>query len=78
MKHKEIISKMSLAQKASFVSGCDYWHLEEAKELGLPKIMITDGPNGLRKQDAKKRNKTKIRLGNSGSTTCYPAAGACS
>ena len=80
MKHKEIISKMSLAQKARFVSGCDYWHLEEAKELGLPKIMITDGPNGLRKQDAKNRNKTKIGLGNTVSTTCFPpaATSACS
>ena len=80
MKHKEIISKMSLAQKAGFVSGCDYWHLEEAKELGLPKIMITDGPNGLRKQDAKNRNKTKIGLGNTVSTTCFPpaATSACS
>ena len=80
MKHKEIISKMSLEQKAGFVSGCDYWHLEEAKELGLPKIMITDGPNGLRKQDAKNRNKTKIGLGNTVSTTCFPpaATSACS
>ena len=80
MKHKEIISKMSLAQKAGFVSGCDYWHLEEAKELGLPKIMITDGPNGLRKQDTKNRNKTKIGLGNTVSTTCFPpaATSACS
>ena len=80
MKHKEIISKMSLEQKARFVSGYDYWHLEEAKELGLPKIMITDGPNGLRKQDAKNRNKTKIGLGNTVSTTCFPpaATSACS
>ncbi len=44
MKHPEIIEKMSLEQKASFVSGFDYWHLEEAPELGLPKIMVTDGP----------------------------------
>ena len=48
MKHRDIISKMSTQQKAKFVSGYDYWHLEEALELGLPKIMITDGPNGLR------------------------------
>lgn len=47
MKHKEIVEKMSLEQKAAFVSGYDYWHLEEAPELGLPKIMITDGPHGL-------------------------------
>lgn len=44
---------MSLEQKAAFVSGYDYWHLEEAPELGLPKIMITDGPHGLRKAKGK-------------------------
>lgn len=51
MKHKDIVEKMNLKQKADFVSGYDYWHLEEAEELGLPKIMITDGPHGLRKQN---------------------------
>lgn len=54
MKHKEIVEKMSLEQKAAFVSGYDYWHLEEAPELGLPKIMITDGPHGLRKATGQK------------------------
>ena len=80
MKHKEIISKMSLAQKARFVSGCDYWHLEEAKELGLPKIMITDGPHGLRKQNPDKKSSSGIGLGNSVPTTCFPpaATSACS
>ena len=55
MKHKDIVEKMSLKQKADFVSGYDYWHLEEAEELGLPKIMITDGPHGLRKQTQTER-----------------------
>ncbi|MBR3738734.1 MAG: hypothetical protein IKN26_08360, partial [Eubacterium sp.] len=65
MKHSEIISKMSLEQKASFVSGFDYWHLEEAPELGLPKIMVTDGPHGLRKQNTDKKTSNGIGLGNS-------------
>ena len=71
MKHKEIVEKMSLEQKAAFVSGYDYWHLEEAPELGLPKIMITDGPHGLRKQenvrkralDTAERGKTLLHIG---------------
>ncbi len=87
MKHPEIVEKMSLEQKAAFVSGYDYWHLEEAPELGLPKIMITDGPHGLRKQKGKdyvepegaKKSKG-IGLGNSVPTTCFPpaATSACS
>lgn len=87
MKHPEIVEKMSLEQKAAFVSGYDYWHLEEAPELGLPKIMITDGPHGLRKQKGKDyvepegaKKKGGIGLGNSVPTTCFPpaATSACS
>lgn len=82
MKHPEIIEKMTLEQKAAFVSGYDYWHLEEAPELGLPKIMITDGPHGLRKQKGKDyvepegatKSSGGIGLGNSVPTTCFPPA----
>ncbi|MGN1329486.1 MAG: glycoside hydrolase family 3 C-terminal domain-containing protein [Eubacterium sp.] len=74
MKHPEIVKKMSLEQKAAFVSGYDYWHLEEAPELGLPKIMITDGPHGLRKQNTDKKTSEGIGLGNSVPATCFPPA----
>lgn len=80
MKHPEIIEKMSLEQKAKFVSGFDYWHLEEDKNLGLPKIMVTDGPHGLRKQNTDKKASNGIGLGNSVPATCMPpaATSACS
>lgn len=74
MKHPEIVKKMSLEQKAAFVSGYDYWHLEEAPELGLPKINITDGPHGLRKQNKDKKASDGIGLGNSVPATCFPPA----
>ncbi len=69
MKHPEIVSKMTLDQKAAFVSGFDYWHLEANEALGLPQIMITDGPNGLRKQNP---NGEKVGLGNSFPATAFP------
>lgn len=83
MKHSEIVGKMSLEQKATFVSGSDYWHLEEDLSLGLPKICITDGPHGLRKAKGKdyvpeegeaKTGGGGIGLGNSVPTTCFPPA----
>lgn len=82
MKHSEIVGKMSLEQKAAFVSGYDYWHLEEAPELGLPKICITDGPHGLRKakgkdyvpEEGETKSSAGIGLGNSVPTTCFPPA----
>ena len=77
MKHSEIVSKMTLEQKAEFISGFDYWHLEKCDELGLPQIMITDGPSGLRK---KNEENTDVGLGNSVPATCFPgsATTACS
>ncbi len=79
MKHSEIVSKMTLEQKAAFVSGLNYWYLQSAPELGLPKIMMTDGPHGLRKQNTEKRPEG-IGLGNSVPSTCFPPAvtAACS
>ena len=81
MRYPQIVKKMSLEQKAAFVSGYDYWHLEEAPELGLPKIMITDGPHGLRKAKGKdyvpaegEEKKGGIGLGNSVPATCFPPA----
>ncbi len=74
MKHPEIIKKLSLEQKAAFVSGYDYWHLNSAPEAGLPQIMITDGPHGLRKQNKDKKASDGIGLGNSVPATCFPPA----
>ncbi len=74
MKHPEIVNKMSLEQKAAFVSGLDYWHTQGSEELGLPSINITDGPHGLRKKNENKKASDGIGLGNSVPATCFPPA----
>ena len=71
MKHSEIVSKMTLEQKAKFVSGYDYWHLCKDESLGLPEIMVTAGPNRLRKKDP---NGNTVGLGGSYPSTCFPGA----
>ena len=78
MKHPEIVNKMTLEQKAAFVSGLDYWHTQGCKELGLPSINITDGPHGLRKKNENKKASDGIGLGNSVPATCFPPASATS
>ncbi|MBR3767652.1 MAG: glycoside hydrolase family 3 C-terminal domain-containing protein [Clostridia bacterium] len=74
MKHPEIVNKMTLEQKAAFVSGLDYWHTQGNEELGLPSINITDGPHGLRKKNENKKASDGIGLGNSVPATCFPPA----
>ena len=71
MKHGDLIAKMTLQQKADFCSGKDFWHLQDNEELGLPSIMVCDGPHGLRK---KKEQKEKGELMSSKPATCFPTA----
>ena len=50
-KLQELIGKMTLEEKASLCSGADFWHTESVERLGIPAMMVSDGPHGLRKQD---------------------------
>ncbi len=47
---KQLVSQMTLEEKAKFCSGADFWHVEGLERLGIPSVMVTDGPCGLRKQ----------------------------
>lgn len=71
LKHQELISQMTLEEKASLCSGKDFWHLKSIKRLGLKEIMVCDGPHGLRKQNSENK---EVGLGNSYPATCFPTA----
>ena len=58
---------MSLEEKASLCSGLGFWHTKPIERLGIPSIMMTDGPHGLRKQE-------KEGFGKSVPATCFPTA----
>lgn len=47
---KKLVSEMTLEEKAQFCSGADFWHTQGVERLGIPAVMVTDGPCGLRKQ----------------------------
>ncbi len=47
---KKILSQMTLEEKAALCSGADFWHTRGVERLGVPAVMVTDGPCGLRKQ----------------------------
>ena len=58
---------MSLEEKASLCSGLGFWYTKPIERLGIPSIMMTDGPHGLRKQE-------KDVFGKSVPATCFPTA----
>ncbi len=74
MKHPEIVNGLTLEEKAAFCSGKDFWHLFSTPDKGLPEIMVTDGPHGLRKQKTKKEKGVSGVLNGSVPATCFPSA----
>jgi beta-glucosidase len=68
-----ILAKMTLEQKASMCSGADFWHTTAIEELGLPSIMVSDGPHGLRKQEEKVDH---MGVAESIKAICFPTASA--
>lgn len=67
----KLISQMTLEEKASLCSGLDFWHTKPIERLGIPSIMMTDGPHGLRKQD---ESADHLGLNKSVPATCFPPA----
>ena len=67
---QKIISKMSLEEKAGLCVGKDFWHIRNIEELGIPPMILTDGPHGIRKQAGAA---DQLTLGISETAVCFPA-----
>jgi beta-glucosidase len=70
---KKIISEMTLEEKAGMLSGSDFWHTKPLERLGVPAVMVSDGPHGLRKQDLAADH---LGVNESIKAVCFPAASA--
>lgn len=69
-KIQELISQMTLEEKAGMCSGADFWHLKGIERLGIPSVMVTDGPHGLRKQSEQADH---LGINESEKAICFPA-----
>lgn len=68
---QELVAQMTLEEKASLLTGNGFWHLKGIERLGIPSVMITDGPHGLRKQTS---SGDHLGLNQSVAATCFPTA----
>ena len=68
---------MQTADKIRLCSGADFWTTEDFTAEGIPPFMVSDGPNGLRKQTVKGDH---LGINNAYPATAFPTASltACS
>jgi beta-glucosidase len=45
---EKLLAELSLDEKASLTAGDDAWHLPAVERLGLGRLMMSDGPSGVR------------------------------
>jgi beta-glucosidase len=68
-----LLTELTLEEKASLTSGSSFWYTAPVERLGIPKIMVSDGPHGLRAQPGEGDH---VGLGGSLPATCFPTASA--
>ena len=71
MNIEKIISQMTLPEKIAFCTGADFWRTKPLERLGVPSVMMADGPHGLRCQ---KGATDMVGVNQSLPATCFPTA----
>ncbi|WP_062389746.1 beta-glucosidase family protein [Demequina iriomotensis] len=68
---EQIVSRLTTDEKIRLVSGKDAWSTEPLEEHGVPSILLTDGPHGVRKI---RGGSDHLGVNDSEPATCFPPA----
>ena len=71
MKRYNMVKKMTLEEKAAFLSGKNEWQTRDILRLNIPSVFCSDGPHGVRKQAGAGDH---LGLNESLPATCFPTA----
>jgi beta-glucosidase len=44
----DVLADLTLDEKAALTSGSGFWWTQPVERLGVPRLMVSDGPHGLR------------------------------
>ncbi len=67
----ELISKLTLEEKAALLQGKTTWTTQDVPRLGIPSLFVADGPHGMRRQAG---SADHLGLNTSIPATCFPTA----
>jgi beta-glucosidase len=62
-----LLGEMTLEEKVNSVTGLDMWHTRPNERLDIPRLKVTDGPNGARGEGL---------MGTGAATACIPSGAA--
>ncbi|MDT0570283.1 hypothetical protein RM704_22885 [Streptomyces sp. DSM 3412] len=64
-------AELSLDEKTALLSGQDVWTTEPAERVGIPSLVLSDGPHGLRRPHP---DSDALDFHGSHPATCFPPA----
>lgn len=73
MKYESLLAQMTLEEKASLCSGANYWNTKSIERLGIPSMVLTDGPHGVRKM-GNGADHLALTAADCIPATCFPTA----
>ena len=68
---KDLVSQLTLEEKAGLTSGKDNWFTKAVERLGIPAVRVSDGPHGLRTQAGESSSLAETAAA---PAVCFPAA----
>jgi beta-glucosidase len=77
----EVVAQLTLEEKASLTMGSGFWYTAAVERLGVGRILVSDGPHGLRAQpdghgaaSGSGDGGDHVGIGGSVPATCFPTA----